>query len=264
MAERKITQAQVQALHDRCGLPANRCVAALRKFGPGVERTLEALIDEGIIGTAHLDPFLCSTALYTRAKRVGQRSEARRRAPTARFDAPALPRLTFRDFAWTGRDGFPEWGKAKVEVNLAPPGDEDDDPPPAPARQQVAAYGLLKSKGPAIAEAVLKAVFKRYPRLREVYGYDDASKVKPQVRKRMPDLRQPAELRKLIRLDAVHISSVAKAGRAYVGFAFRCPWDDEHGLGVLTHETRVIEVGDASLSFDSGAAEDDGGTELAS
>jgi hypothetical protein len=77
MADRKITQAPVQALRDRCGLPARRCIAALRKHGPAINRTLEALIDEGIVRTSHLDPFLCSKAMYAREQRVGARNAAK-------------------------------------------------------------------------------------------------------------------------------------------------------------------------------------------
>ncbi len=30
---------------------------------------------------------------------------------------------------------------------------------------------------------------------------------------------------------------------------FGCTWDSEHGLGVMTHKNRIIEIGDASTAF---------------
>jgi hypothetical protein len=35
----------------------------------------------------------------------------------------------------------------------------------------------------------------------------------------------------------------------YVGFEFGCTWDDEHGLGVLMHGERVVDVGGAETAF---------------
>lgn len=45
------------------------------------------------------------------------------------------------------------------------------------------------------------------------------------------------------------VLSVEKDGEAYIGFEFGCPWDREHGLGVMTHAGRVVEVGQADTSF---------------
>ena len=43
--------------------------------------------------------------------------------------------------------------------------------------------------------------------------------------------------------------NVEKDGIAYVGYEFGCIWDDEHGLGVMTHKTRIIDFGGADSSF---------------
>jgi hypothetical protein len=61
----------------------------------------------------------------------------------------------------------------------------------------------------------------------------------------------------LIGLSSVHVLSVAKDGIAYIGFEFGCTWDGEHGLGVMTHRDRVIEVGGADTSFLAWIAEQD-------
>jgi hypothetical protein len=67
----------------------------------------------------------------------------------------------------------------------------------------------------------------------------------------MPELRESSELKRLIGLSTVHISDVEKEGVAYVGFEFGCTWEEEHGLGVMTHRDRIIEVGDAETAFDA-------------
>jgi len=40
---------------------------------------------------------------------------------------------------------------------------------------------------------------------------------------------------------------VEKDGIPYVGFEFGCTWDEEHGLGVLMHGTRTVEIGDTAM-----------------
>ena len=40
-----------------------------------------------------------------------------------------------------------------------------------------------------------------------------------------------------------------KEGFTAIGFGFHCKWDEEHGLGVLTHKGKVMEVGAAETGF---------------
>ena len=42
-----------------------------------------------------------------------------------------------------------------------------------------------------------------------------------------------------------------------MGFKFGCTWDDEHGLGVMTHRGHVVEVGGADTAFLEWIAEAD-------
>ena len=63
----------------------------------------------------------------------------------------------------------------------------------------------------------------------------------------------------MIGLGIVHVLSIAKDGHAYIGFEMGCTWDEEHGVGVMTHMGRVVGVGQGDMGFDSSAAENDGG-----
>jgi hypothetical protein len=47
----------------------------------------------------------------------------------------------------------------------------------------------------------------------------------------------------------VNVHQVQKDGIPYVGFEFACTWDEEHGLGVLMHGTRTVEIGGADTAF---------------
>jgi hypothetical protein len=95
-----------------------------------------------------------------------------------------------------------------------------------------------------VASAVLEGLLAEYPRLQQDYGYEGAER-----ETYMPDVSRTEEFRQLIGLHNVHFVPLLKEGLPYVGYEFGCTWDGEHGLGVLTHGSRVVEVGGADTAF---------------
>ena len=169
-----------------------------------------------------------------------------------------FPRLKLDDDQWVGRDRLPSWsgfkGRPSVTVEVQRL-DEGSPRPPAP--EQVAAYQHLKANEQAVTDAILRAVVREYNTLRRKGYFDeDDEDVK------LPDVKKPADLKRHVGLNGLHVLDYAKAGHAYVGFDLHCTWDDEHGLGVLLHKSRVVEVGQADTSFDHHAAKKDGGKKI--
>lgn len=113
---------------------------------------------------------------------------------------------------------------------------------PTPA--QGAAFRHLVDYQEETRDAILQTVFDGYPDEQEAYGYQGE-----EAEEFMPDLQKPEDLRALIGLSTVYILAVAKDGLAYVSFEFRCRWDEEHGLGAMTHAGRVVEVGGADTAL---------------
>jgi hypothetical protein len=58
-----------------------------------------------------------------------------------------------------------------------------------------------------------------------------------------PSVSKPEDFKSLITLRRIYVHQVKKDGCPYVGFEFTCCWDDEHGLGVLMHDARIVEIG---------------------
>jgi len=58
-------------------------------------------------------------------------------------------------------------------------------------------------------------------------------------------------------LQEINVHQIEKAGVPYVGYQFSCKWDEEHGLGVLMHGDRVVEIGGAETAFTLWIAERD-------
>jgi len=175
----------------------------------------------------------------------------------------------FASYAELSRDGWaptkgclPD-GDFKLDVSV--PGGSVDKPDevvygrPTPA--QTRAFQHLLDDEAVIRDAVLEAIFKDYPVWRNSYfgekwsedggktwksGWEAPDLYPPDV---MPEIRQPEDLKRLIRLHTVHVLEKEIDGFVRVGFGLRCRWDEEHGLGVLTHKGKVIDVGQAETSF---------------
>src|SRR6266446_2174519 len=77
---------------------------------------------------------------------------------------------------------------------------------------------------PEISKSLLVYLVKEYPKLQEQCGYTGRDK-----KKFMPDIRSAADLRALVCLHTVFIHQISKDGVPYIGYAFHCTWEPEHG-----------------------------------
>lgn len=191
---------------------------------------------------------------------------------------PPFPELVLDGYSWTCQMQQDFWAGCCTRVD-AYRGNQPSDgkirlciSPVAgpPCAEQVAAYEYLLSNSESVYASLLKAVFDVYPSLRsdyrEGYGYSDdmddeeKEEFEEEYGEWVPALSEPADLKTVVRPINIHISTSAKDGVAFFGFEFDCNWDEEHGLGVLMHRDRVLEVGQADTSF--GYFEEPGVVEL--
>ncbi len=189
---------------------------------------------------------------------------------------PPLPDLTWGVCSWNGEIKLDFWAggltrvdayrgnpasTGLVELRIFPP-----DEMASPTMGQVSAFQYLLANQDVINENLLQAVFRIYPEerdsFREDYGYKDdmdaeeKESFEEDYGEDVPVLKKPEEFKQIIRLHTVHIIEAEKAGIAYFGFEFNCNWEEEHGLGVLMHKDRVVNVGPAEVSFSSSEEED--------
>jgi Domain of unknown function (DUF6985) len=168
---------------------------------------------------------------------------------------PPFPPLHWGQFFWEGTVQLKPWAgfqtrqgaygstssedasDGMVALSVYPP---DGEPNRPPSPEQANAFQHLLDHETAVRDAVLQAIFAQYPRLLEIYGEFEDS---------MEPIERPEELRQSIGLSTLHVLSAAKAGLTCIGFEFGCDWDEEHGLGVLTHNGRVLEIGQADTAF---------------
>lgn len=103
-----------------------------------------------------------------------------------------------------------------------------------------------------ILESILTALMKVYPEWQKRYNYNEEDK--PDF---MPDIVEIKNFANLISPTTIYITSVFKDNIPYIGYLFSCSWDREHGLGIMTHKDRVIEIEGADTAFSIWSAEKD-------
>lgn len=180
-----------------------------------------------------------------------------------------FPSLAWNDFFWTSTVLLEAWkgfqcrlgtygarsakkpSDGTTHLNVSSSNKDSQTPP---SSEQAAAYRYLIAHQHSVRDSVLRAIFYEYPDYRanynEDYGLDETDKT-------LPVLDRPEQLRDLIGLSNVHIHSIAREGIAYVGYEFGCAWEEEHGLGAMTHRDRVVTVGGADVSILEWIAERD-------
>jgi hypothetical protein len=134
---------------------------------------------------------------------------------------------------------FSAWPDGDFHLNVEA---ATQDPRVKPTAAQVRAFEHLLESQEILSETVLQSIFALYPKWRDMFGEMLEAEV-------MPPISQAVDLKQLIRLGTVHVMMNEKEGFTAVGFGFHCKWDDEHGLGVLTHKGKVLEVGAAETGF---------------
>jgi len=110
----------------------------------------------------------------------------------------------------------------------------------------------LKDQQKLILTVILSELIKRYPKWQEQYGYNDDEKIEI-----MPDIIDLNDFSNLILPVKIQILPVFKDGFPYMGYEFKCSWDEEHGLGIMMFKDRIVKIGGVDTSFLIWIAEDD-------
>lgn len=183
---------------------------------------------------------------------------------------PELPLLVWDGYCWEREVVLPSWRGFQTRrgpyaaVNSDEPSDgtirvrfdTNGAGQVPPTATQVAAYRWLVDHEAEVVSAVLDAVFAEYPRFREEYidAYDgEGAQLAAQT---APPLDRPELLKHVMGPYASFVLRVARDGVGYVGFELGCVWEG-HGLGILTHKNRVVEIGQAPTAFDGHRAQED-------
>lgn len=97
--------------------------------------------------------------------------------------------------------------------------------------------------------AICNGIIEYYPKLMEMYSVEEFDEEYG-----FPELKDINDVKKIIGIGNIHILDDQKDDYSYLGFECGCPWDEEHGLGIIIHKERVIDVSSADIAL-SGSKE---------
>ncbi len=150
--------------------------------------------------------------------------------------------FSWEEFAWTARVSLPpeSWacGRDPVPLHYAPEGRADHPLDDA----EIASAAWAVDRLPALLTALRPALRAQYGILRAEGEETDSDETDPEA---------------LVGIRALYVHPATRDGIPYVGIEFSCPWDEEHGLGVLMHGTRVVDLGGADTALLLWIAEQD-------
>jgi Leucine-rich repeat (LRR) protein len=145
------------------------------------------------------------------------------------------------------RPTTPDPGHAKGEFELYLIGPARG----TPSASQERAFLDLLDRQDTVCDRVVDAIFDHY---RCTWG-DWRSEVEPGREEfdsddlLIPELADRDGLKSLIRLDALSVLDFPGNRQGVLGFCFDCTWDPEHGLGVLVHRGRILELGENDITW---------------
>lgn len=154
--------------------------------------------------------------------------------------------FTFNEFWWQVDVQFPAWSDFTpgdtTELIFAPEG-RDEAPMDA---DEVALATWVVGNHERQKPPLLNAVLEAYPDFRRQFFKDHDIK---QNEGGLPTITSEDGLAKVIALEQIYVHQISKNGVPYVGYQFSCSWDEEHGLGVLMLDRRVVAIGGADTAF---------------
>lgn len=121
-----------------------------------------------------------------------------------------------------------------------------------PADTTKATLDYLAAHQDAIRAAIIPAIKAEYDKaLADSDAFDPEDL--PEI---LPPVHSDADLLELVEPRSANIFQTTKAGHHYIGLEFECTWDDEHGLGVMIHQSKAVRHGGGDVAFLEWMAED--------
>jgi hypothetical protein len=98
----------------------------------------------------------------------------------------------------------------------------------------------------AVHDAMLERLFEEYPTIREQalewFGKDEARKI-------LPKIRFPEQLKELVGISFINVHKIEQDGKPFIGVELGCTWEVEHGVGILLHGSKPLEIGGADTAI---------------
>lgn len=177
-----------------------------------------------------------------------------------RPELPAFPQFMWDGYCWATSARLPAWSgyqirngpygsvsqkgrsDGTVRVVFAPEG-RDGSPL---SNREIDLVKWVVDHQDAVHDAMLNRLFEEYPSIREqtldFFGDDEAKRVLPKV-------RFPKQLKDLVGVSSIFVHQIEQDGKPFIGVELGCTWEVEHGVGILLHGSRPLEIGGADTAI---------------
>lgn len=106
---------------------------------------------------------------------------------------------------------------------------------PEDCREEINAYNHLLKNQSEIRDSIIRALREKFDWLKKTYDWDQDDDITPET---IADF----DFKSFIGPLGVSFYDESKNDIAYLEWHFQCEWDPEHGLSVITHQDRVIDL----------------------
>lgn len=156
------------------------------------------------------------------------------------------PNFCWDEFFWTAEISLPSWmnicSENRVSLIFAPDGRGDE---PLSKEENLLINWVIENEE-KIFDSCMNSLFHQYPEIYATYAkcYDEN-----EVNEFLPKINNIEELMQVVEVSSINIHPLEKKGIPFIGVELNCPWDDEHGLGILLWGDKVLKIGQGDTAI---------------
>lgn len=173
---------------------------------------------------------------------------------------PIFPEFKWDEYFWVTSAKLPAWAgyqirngaygsvsangrsDGTVQILFAPEG-RDEGPL---TNEEIRLVKWVIDNQASVHDAMLERLFEEYPAMREQsldwFEEDEAEKV-------LPEILFPNQLKGIVGISSINVHQIEENGRPFVGVELGCTWEVEHGVGILLHGDKPLEIGGADTAI---------------
>lgn len=111
-----------------------------------------------------------------------------------------------------------------------------------PHKYQENALNYFMENTELVLNALCNGIIEYYPKMLQEYNLEDIPEFKNLSLKTIFDVKNT------ISINVINIIGQSKDDIGYLGISGNCPWDPDHGFGVVMHKDRVVKIEDADIA----------------
>ena len=100
---------------------------------------------------------------------------------------------------------------------------------------EINAYNHLLQNQYEIRDNIIRSLIEKFDWLKETYDWDQDDDITPET-------KADFNFKPFIGTQSLSFSEESRNDISYLEWLFYCVWDEEHGLAVITHQDRVIDL----------------------